>query len=206
MRRLPVHVALLLLLLAGAVINIAIAWACIYRADRRRMGIAEAALIPAWPVPTPSHWPAPTYALVGRTAGVEALHQFAFRTEDFWDRPRFFVIFRYRVGWPAASLQAESWYEFGSNPDESFTHGHPTSVLRTGIGFGHEWKRLPLMPLWPGFLANTLLYAALLAGICFGPGAARRALRRRRSACIRCGYSLSGLPAGAACPECGAGP
>ncbi|MEQ9097114.1 MAG: hypothetical protein RIE32_12720 [Phycisphaerales bacterium] len=63
---------------------------------------------------------------------------------------------------------------------------------------------LPLLPLWPGFLINTLFYALLLFGAWRLPGVLRRALRRRRGRCVRCGYEREGLDPHAACPECGA--
>ncbi len=63
---------------------------------------------------------------------------------------------------------------------------------------------LPLLPLWPGFLINTLFYALLLLIAWRLPGVLRRAVRRRRGRCVRCGYSRDGLDAGVACPECGA--
>lgn len=64
---------------------------------------------------------------------------------------------------------------------------------------------LPLRPLWPGFLINTFFYAILTFALVRGPRVLRRARRRRRGRCERCGYDRAGLDAGAACPECGAG-
>ncbi|HZW08220.1 MAG TPA: hypothetical protein VFF65_13940 [Phycisphaerales bacterium] len=58
---------------------------------------------------------------------------------------------------------------------------------------------VPLQPLWGGLAVNTLLYGIPAWAVLFGPGAVRR-LRRRRSACVRCGYPLTG---GTVCPECG---
>lgn len=65
---------------------------------------------------------------------------------------------------------------------------------------------LPFRPLWPGFLGNTLVfggavYLALL--VVFLPIALVRRHRRRVNVCLKCGYSLLGLPATNACPECG---
>lgn len=54
-----------------------------------------------------------------------------------------------------------------------------------------------VVPLWPFPLAACGL------GL-YGHYAVRRA-RRGRHGCPTCGYDLSGLPAGAPCPECGAG-
>lgn len=62
---------------------------------------------------------------------------------------------------------------------------------------------LPLLPIWPGFLINTIFYALLLLALVRVPRMARRALRRRRGRCVSCGYDRSGLDPSSACPECG---
>jgi hypothetical protein len=61
---------------------------------------------------------------------------------------------------------------------------------------------LPLRPIWPGFLFNTLIYAAALWGLLFTPGVLRRTVRRRRGRCTRCAYDLRGIEHDV-CPECG---
>jgi hypothetical protein len=43
----------------------------------------------------------------------------------------------------------------------------------------------PILPIWPGLLANTAFYAVILCALCFTPGANNRGLRRRRGACVR---------------------
>jgi hypothetical protein len=67
---------------------------------------------------------------------------------------------------------------------------------------------LPLSPLWPGFVADTALYAAAWWLLIFAPLPLYRAGRRRfrvsRGMCGSCGYDLKGSPGGA-CPECGRG-
>ncbi|MDY7109254.1 MAG: hypothetical protein SYC29_11525, partial [Planctomycetota bacterium] len=62
---------------------------------------------------------------------------------------------------------------------------------------------LPLRPMWPGFLINTLFYAAVLWLLIPGPFMLRRLIRRRRGRCVKCGYDLRGALPGAGCPECG---
>lgn len=67
---------------------------------------------------------------------------------------------------------------------------------------------LPYRPLWRGLLLNTGLYMVVwcvLLALGTVPFAVRRAIRRRRNGCARCGYDLRGLVSGAACPECGTG-
>ena len=60
-------------------------------------------------------------------------------------------------------------------------------------------RALPLQPIWPGFIINTLLYAALLWLLIYGL-ALRRFLRLRRRLCPRCAYRMG---ESAVCTECG---
>ena len=61
---------------------------------------------------------------------------------------------------------------------------------------------LPLRPVWPGFVLNSLLYAASLWLLISGPFTLRRMIRRKRGLCPKCAYDLRGTDH-AACPECG---
>lgn len=65
-----------------------------------------------------------------------------------------------------------------------------------------EARALPLLPIWPGLILNTLIYAAALWLLTLGPIRLRRALRARKGHCPQCGYDLNNLEA-QRCPECG---
>ncbi len=65
-------------------------------------------------------------------------------------------------------------------------------------------RALPLRPIWPGILINTLFYAALWS-LPFIPRFARQIrghLRTKHHRCPTCNYDLRNLPT-TTCPECG---
>lgn len=76
----------------------------------------------------------------------------------------------------------------------------------TGAGRAQTPHVWPTLVLWRGLLADVAAHAVawsvLLWSMIRFLGWSRRALRTRRGACRRCGYSLAGNSAGA-CPECG---
>jgi hypothetical protein len=65
--------------------------------------------------------------------------------------------------------------------------------------------RLPVQPLAGGMIADTAIYAGAWSMIGALASVGRRRLRKRRGVCPACQYDRRGLPAGAPCPECGAG-
>ena len=65
---------------------------------------------------------------------------------------------------------------------------------------GPRFGILPLRPIWPGFVANTAFYAAILWLLIPGPFALRRFIRVKRGRCVKCGYPMG---ESAVCTECG---
>lgn len=91
------------------------------------------------------------------------------------------------------------------------SRGKPTANPPHRLGVvqtiqSNPWPRgvLALSPIWPGFLANTAIYASawfILFAVVRHP-AHRRQSRIRQGLCLRCGYDVKAQPA---CPECGLG-
>jgi hypothetical protein len=108
--------------------------------------------------------------------------------KGLWRHP---VAERRRAGWPFATLEGHKWC-------------HPMDgALNAEVGVWHLFSDrpwLPLQPMWPGFVANTLFFGLLP----FLPIAlfvmTRRVLRSRRHQCLRCGYPVGVSPV---CTECG---
>jgi hypothetical protein len=78
-------------------------------------------------------------------------------------------------------------------PDREAALPHLTGIHRA----------LPLKPLWPGFVANTLFYTGILCGgwlLFAAPFALRRRRRVKRGLCPTCAYPVGDS---AVCTECG---
>jgi hypothetical protein len=70
---------------------------------------------------------------------------------------------------------------------------------------GQFSRTLPLRPIWPGFIINTIIYSALLWLLFVGPrvpGKIRQFIRVQRGRCPACGYIIA-PGVGNKCSECG---
>ncbi len=121
---------------------------------------------------------------------------------------------RIQAGWPFLALRG---YWMIMEPDEETglmstkrrwalsVEGakRPVPLLPWPGGFGGEGSErpLPLLPIWPGFVVNTLFYAAVLWLLICGPFALRRFIRIRHGLCPACGYPMG---ESSICSECGA--
>ena len=209
-------------LLLGAIVNVAVAWGFTAHAEFDKASLQETIEESEWPRAVPRHWPSPWTAWEAHTSGW-LVRRFIGRrihwnpTTDQPERREVFFVDIYEVGWPSRCLQWESWREFEVNFPQGTTvnrnEGHPVpSWWRSGItvsaqrfGFGSQsWKALPIHPIYFGFVVNTIVYAVLVWSVTLGPFTVRRAIRRKRGRCIKCGYDLRGTSGGGACPECGA--
>ncbi len=188
----PRPLTILLLLLAGAVVNVGVAWG-IARWFYPRVASVESTSTPsAWRLDNvPERWPdKPKFEVTGRTRWVLLTTQ----TSRLDDKVSSVVLLEQRIGVPTKSL---AFYQLGEKESGTWT-----------FSWRHAWGRdypLPLRPIWPGFAANTLFYATILWVLIPGPFALRRFLRflsERRGLCPACGYDLR-YAEHEACPECG---
>lgn len=134
---------------------------------------------------------------------MERLHAPAPMTRDTTWRPEGLGLL-VRSDWieEAIGLPFLSFFKW----QEEFAALHGAISIRDPQGLNQVWpgqsfRGVPILPLWPGFIANTLCWGFAWFALLNLPGALRRASRRRRGLCETCGYDLSvstGL-----CPECG---
>ena len=111
-------------------------------------------------------------------------------------------------GWPLLALRCS--FEDASSGKRTYDvvngvylRPHPTEVQQVS-GMPAPPFVLPLRPIWPGFVADLLMYASFWFALWFGLGRARAFVRRRGGRCPSCGYDLRGTSGGGGgCPECG---
>lgn len=102
----------------------------------------------------------------------------------------------WEAGWPMRSLCCAEM----ASEAVALRGGFRAGTLTNGLPGGKP-RPLPCWPMWPGFAANSALYA----GVAWGARLGGRWWRRRLppGQCRGCGYDLAGLSDGAVCPECG---
>jgi len=227
--------AALLLLVGGAVVNVAVAWGCVFAAPATPVSIqwteeVPSALPESWAYAA-SEWkgfgsrerrfhvmPAqfggcgnsPEYEIPGGIRRVLADSNGRVESSDAERSVRYASLYcatievvdfgvpfqsvRFEVArpelsewWPGAPLYPRGATQYGLLVRDNGLEDRPTI--------------LPLRPLAPGFIFNTLFYALVLWLLFATPFAARRMVRRRRGQCEKCAYPIGVSPV---CTECGA--
>ncbi len=166
-------------LLAGAVVNVAVACWCYHKGDfyeleSKRLVERDTAL---WKEYSKGDWPSePAEASEGRSFGYIERWIVGYSTSAVFD------ILSARAGWPACSLGYELWRDGSGNWGSN------------------RWGDLRLRPLWSAFVLNTLLYGAVLWLLVQTMLVGRRWVRIRRALCPKCAYPMG---ESAVCTECG---
>jgi hypothetical protein len=217
-------IVFLLLIVAGAIVNVAVAWGCALWVD------VSASLPDALITDTnDGFWAVASMASHGTRvvfsqhvkSGETGLHgssdpstlvpgwaPLQQPTSEFVSLP--IPAVEHRIvngrGWPRVSLWCERLEVVG--PDAVDSPPPDLPPLLGGIETGLTWKTgvprdLPLRPIWPGFAINTLFYAGLLWLLFAAPFALRRRFRGgriKRGLCPACAYPVGDTTV---CTECG---
>jgi hypothetical protein len=109
------------------------------------------------------------------------------------------------AGWPWLAVTASSVI----GPDVA--RGGRMLTTSSGVGWLRAMPNemspddvvlLPLVPMWPGFVLDTVVFGAGWWVVAAGVVGTRRLMRQSAGRCGACGYDLRG--GAGACPECGA--
>jgi hypothetical protein len=111
----------------------------------------------------------------------------------------FLGIAQFATGWPFPAL----WCEVPDAPAATPLLDPPMMVANASPG-SHvtSGSILPTRPIAVYFVADSLFFGAVGFVAMSGFTGIRRARRRRRGGCVKCGYAITGV-SGAVCPECG---
>jgi len=206
---------LLLLLIAGAAMNIAVCWGiAVVQAPRstasaRSIPLEEAESM--WVSSSARSW-ASNDVPIGEVGG-DRLRRWqvvmkplrpAASVRDSTIKPtdEFGVVIESQYGWPWAALRSTATLRLGPQSLIAVEHGRwigtQDELLRR-----HDLRALAWGPMWAGFAANTGVFAVAALGLLWIPLAMRRRRRRQEGRCVRCGYDLRGGVGDTKCPECG---
>jgi hypothetical protein len=221
MKRLAIKLVLFLLL--GAIVNVAVAWGCAAFLTLEIVGFGPREdMWTLWQRYATSTKATPNVVIQSQRAfGVEWNATSCFNT-----RLNLHTDVRECVaGFPCTALRGGtlgkrlSFTTRGLFTAKHSSHKYEREIGCWRIDFGPpQWvysplhtptkdRLIPFVPVWPGFVINTILYAAVLWVVFATPGLIKRTRRRMlrgRGCCIHCGYDLRGQPADSkTCPECG---
>lgn len=209
-------------LVAGFLLTVATSWLCafsFYRVEREELeftvrNVDRAAF--AWPGPVPARWtrnPIPVDAVPARQYRLSlgklvSITELTYKTaavqhpitEAFirttWGLP--FPSLSYDRLWTASPFGNPTFANQATMPHRGFEfYGFDGNVPRAEF---LEVAIFPLMPWWPGFVLNTLFYAACSWLLAAGLARFRASRRLSRGQCPKCKYPIGTTPV---CSECG---
>ncbi len=192
MKRITFKLAMLLVL--GAIINIAVAWGCSLwspltsEVEMSQQELSEHAIHDGLD-PNELSW---MMGSMSSSFGLTAFDHTYFSkrmlgTPAFGSNPPY----EYESGWPLRSLFC-IYMPFGIKAKHGF---FPPHCLQSGE------RAIPYLPIWPGFAINTIFYAGVLWLLFAAPGFVRRRYRIKRGLCPSCAYPVG---VSKVCAECGA--
>jgi hypothetical protein len=203
-------------LLLGVAVNVAVAWTCVYRVGFGSFEARQYELVTGqyWTVMTWSAFGSGRIVSVRPVTGSGAVKPVGDRRPEIppWSgipndavlataTPNFLEAAEAR-GWPFLSLSA-TFAAATLSPSFAWDSRYGVEIrppAHAANVYDASGRTLPLRPIWGGFVANTLLYAATIWLVSRVPAAWRRRIRRARGLCANCGYPPGNS---AVCTECG---
>ena len=148
-----------------------------------------------WDTTVPAHWPhTASLRTEGRSLFVDENSVRA--SNPIPKRGPAYTIEHFRFGLPFRAMGFSFLREYSEGQRNAIATPRGQWIIP-------HLAELPLIPLFPGFLLNTLFYTLITFALYKLPGALRHSKRRRAGNCPNCNYPRTGLNLQAPCPECG---
>jgi len=204
-------------LLAGAVVNVAVAWGCAVLVDftvaQSEVGGAKGSAHD-WVIWHHDARAALRIRALATSGNVDEHEQYP---QHSWMLPSWgplavqvrlqqedepFLRIADAYGWPRYSMWSAFGWDTAHWPNVMIDPRWSAILVESPMGrnYGETLRALPLRPIWAGFALNTLFYAAILWLLICGPLALRRFTRVKRGLCPGCAYPRGELNL---CSECG---
>ena len=195
----------LVLLVSGAILNVAVAWGLNLVPQNGARGgntyLPDEDDLVWWRTHAPAGFPS-------RPAGIRESRSFGGQLVFLYEREVNATsktlgsnVARFRYGWPSYSMESALWV----NRKTSLVVEQNRNYVPPGWPLSGRW--VSIEPIWRGFAINTVFYAFILWLLFAAPFASwgvRRRWRVKRGLCVKCAYDLRGrAPASDVCPECG---
>src|SRR5262245_28744872 len=193
---------LTVLLVLGAIINVAVAWGCAaWGSSPLQSANRVDCVSKAWPIAVPNDWKTPRSGSKYHGFGSDVVFVVG---QETLDPPELLM---FRAGWPTRSMSWHAWLDTMRNA-RGFQFYETGDIWADGIDlqpadadhYMKNWRRLPVRPIWAGSALNTILYAAIIWLLFFAPFKLRRWRRIKRGLCPACAYHVG---ASETCTECG---
>jgi hypothetical protein len=195
----PRPLTILIFLVLGAIVSIAIAWACALWSPQNEFGAMETIEPPkSWPAYLqPCNWPPPDTAnrladqgpgvsIIDITGGVFYVSG-TMRPAGEQATP-YTTLHIYRFGLPGRALQWNAYSALGPHARLLVSRARDAAGLRKGLDCPNflpvrgerDSRRLPITPIWSGLFTDVLFYGAVMWLIVRGPFVFRRSVRLQR--------------------------
>ncbi|HWB18891.1 MAG TPA: hypothetical protein VG711_01210 [Phycisphaerales bacterium] len=189
------------LLAAGAVVNVAVAWGCAWwslthyaeleygRDDEERKRMLDEALSRGFRCVVFDGAQGSLAFGIDSGQGYQKLHVFPYSLY------RYTGYHEFSAGYPCKALEGYWMRSTDQDPWEQVGGIAVTRPMDNG-----DRRLIPYTPMWPGFLVNSLFYGAIVWGIFAATFTMRRMIRRKQNLCSHCGYPIG---VSDVCTECG---
>ena len=195
------------LLLLGAIVNVAVAWACtvvaqeesgiVRKPDRgERVSVNRFLPAPYFVHGLPGDG---TMVAFGYREITTLAYAYAAKGDPPRSPPKYLAVSNIEAGWPIRSLRRTA---FGPRSDDAVSATLSNAMWQFPSVHSRAENRsfLPSNPIWPGFAINTVFYAVGLWLLFAAPFALRRRRRIKRGLCPKCAYPVG---TSTVCTECG---
>ncbi len=195
-------------LMVGVVVTVLVAW--ILPGPTQSAYHRAGSVKPDWPMLVPEDWPSEpntSFRRIYRTQTFivhSVVRNKPSNFDGYWAR-------EFQQGWPFRALVRYDASKYTPNGTRTGSSGWielKLPTLHAGLTVPPQWlpalltpdRPLPIKPLWPGFVANTIVWGSIPCTFMVAAGHLQRRRRARRGLCVQCAYPIADLKI---CPECG---